>query len=372
MKSNRKLYRYGVLASVSLGVFLMAAAASAKVEGQCAVCHTMHNSQDGTPMAVDAAGAPQTAPNEVLLVKGCVACHTGTNQQRVAGTFTIPFVNSTTTPTYGADGTTGDTLAGGNFYWVATTGGGVDSTGHNVATDGLSGQDATLGTTPPGYTGGATLPQLTCAGTNGCHGDKAIDSDFGAISGSHHADDSAIDGTTVAKSYRFLDGIIGIEDWDWEYTPTSTEHNQYKGVARTTENDEDPQSISSLCAQCHDSFHNGAGEVGGTNPTTGVFASPWVRHPTDFDMGNIADTTTEYYSYGGANNDYQVTAPVASSDLSLGVVSQVTFNNDTIVTCIACHRAHGTPNDDLLRWDYSVVNAGVSGTGACFTCHTTK
>ncbi len=342
--------------------------APAKVTGQCAQCHTMHNSQGGTPMALDIAGNPQTAPNETLLRYGCVACHTGTND----GTNNIPYVNKTTLPTYGPDGTTGETLAGGNFYWVAAAGLASDPKGHNVASDGLANQDATLGNTPPGSSTGALASQLTCAGITGCHGDRTQDSDFGAMSGTHHADDSIIDGTTVVRSYRFLDGVVGLEDSDWEYQPTASAHNQYKGADRASDStgDVDATTISSLCARCHNDFHNGSGNVGGTAPSAMPFSSPWVRHPTDFDMGNTG-AASEYRGYGGSANAYVVAAPVASVDVTT-VLQTVTFNNDTIVTCISCHRAHGTPYDDLLRWDYSSISAGGGGSGGCFECHTTK
>lgn len=350
---------------MSIVVVSVPVPAQAKVTGQCAQCHTMHNSQGGSPMAVDISGNPQTAPNETLLIYGCVACHTGTND----GTNNIPYVNKTTLPTYGPDGTTGETLAGGNFYWVAAAGLASDPKGHNVASDSLANQDATLGNTPPGGT--ALTSQLTCAGTTGCHGDRTQDSDFGAMSGTHHADDSVIDGTTVVKSYRFLDGVLGLEDPGWEYQPTAAQHNQYQGYDRTADTEMAVGSISNLCGQCHNDFHNGSGNVGGTAPSGAPFASPWVRHPTDFDMGNTG-ATSEYRDYGGAGvNDYVVSAPVASVDVTT-VLQNVTFNNDTIVTCISCHRAHGTPYDDLLRWDYSSISAGGGGSGGCFECHTTK
>ena len=362
MKKNRSWTSILLATAVGVGMVSQALPVAAKVQGQCAECHTMHNSQGGLPMAVDAAGVAQTAPNDVLLTKGCVACHTGEN----AAGGTVPYVNATTAPTYGTDGTTGDTLAGGNFYWVAAAGGAADATGHNVVTDSLAGLDGALGLLPPG--GSALGTQLSCAGTMGCHGDRAVGNDFGAISGTHHADDSDIDGLTVATSFRFLNGVTGLEDSDWEYQPTATAHNQYQGVDRTAETDAGAGTISNLCAACHQNFHNGAGSVEGSGTT---FGSPWVRHPTDFDMGSTA-LGSEYRAYGGAGNAYVVSAPVASAVVST-VLSTVNFTGDqAIVTCISCHRAHGTPNDDLLRWDYALVEAGGGSSGGCFECHTTK
>lgn len=362
MRYYGKLIHHGIMACVGIGILVLVSPVSAQVSGQCAICHTMHNSQGGAPMALDASGNPQATPNDVLLVQGCVACHTGTND----GSNVIPYVNQTAVPTYGTDGTTGDTLAGGSFYWVAAAGGADDAAGHNVATDTLAAQDATLLNLPPGAPS-ALSAQLTCAGVTGCHGDRTATSDFAAIRGTHHGDDTVIDGTTVATSFRFLNGVTGMEDSDWEYQPTATAHNQYKGVDRSSDTENDTTTISSLCAQCHNDFHNGAENVGGG---TG-FGSPWVRHPTDFDMANTA-AGSEYRDYGGAGNAYVVSAPVASSDVSALLSNVLVGTDDAIVTCVSCHRAHGTPNADLLRWDYSTVVAGGSGSGACFECHTTK
>ncbi len=40
------------------------------------------------------------------------------------------------------------------------------------------------------------------------------------------------------------------------------------------------------------------------------------------------------------------------------------------VTCLSCHRAHGTENDDLLRWEYSTQDAGTDTADyGCLGCH---
>ncbi len=369
----------GCVAAVGL-IGLLPGTSAAKVTGQCAQCHTMHNSQNGSNMADGA------TPHRALTKWDCVGCHTGTND----GTNNIPYVMQSTAPTYTGAGTTGNTLAGGNFYWVASSGGADDTAGHNVV--GIAGQDTTIGSyTPPGFStafdahgtlalGASTwAAQLTCAGTYGCHGDHGdgttnID-DFGGVSGAHHGDDGTVDGTTVAKSFRFLYGIKGIEDSDWEYQPTSTAHNQYMGVDKTSDSvpttGSAVQTISYLCAECHGVFHSGSGDDGADNPDT--VGSPWIRHPTDYDMGNV--TSKEYGSYGGVSHTYSVVAPVASDLDTVSGVQSVVFDDadDAIVTCISCHRAHGTPNADLLRWDYSTCDAGTDNADCgCFECHTTK
>jgi len=47
------------------------------------------------------------------------------------------------------------------------------------------------------------------------------------------------------------------------------------------------------------------------------------------------------------------------------------------VTCISCHRPHGSPYPDMLRWDYANdCNTGNADTATepcgCYSCHTTK
>ncbi len=347
-----------MLALVAVGCMLPGAA-YARVSGQCSNCHTMHNSQDG-----DVFPGNTATPNEALTIGDCQGCHTGANSGAVGS---VPMVQGTAAPTYGTN-----TLAGGSFWWVSQTGG--DATGHNVA--GFAGVDGDLAT-PPGDSG-SFANQLTCAGTQGCHGDRTVTGDFAAISGSHHADDTTITGANSGTSYRFLNGILGIEDADWEFTATdgTVDHNQYYGVARTADTEDDTDTISALCADCHGEFHSGAGDLG-TARDAG-FSSPWIRHPTDIDMNAVGGEYAAYNDPTGTNgNEYSVVAPVASNNMANGVLDSVLdAPGDAVVTCISCHRAHGTPNDDLLRWDYSTVQAHTTATDdnndGCFICHTTK
>ena len=229
-----KIKKGYLVAAAALGVGAMICLprfASASVQGVCSVCHTMHNSQNGSPMTYNGS----TTPNDTLLRGNCIQCHTGTND----GTNVRPYVYSTTAPTYGV---TGDTLAGGNFYWVDN---GTDADGHNVDMLPNNPVDGTL-TYPPGYGAGLTgwtakvglqtdmigSGILTCAGTAGCHGDRTKTNNFSAVHGAHHTDDSVgITGATVGLSYRFLLGITGTEEDDapgagshrWEYQARSEE-----------------------------------------------------------------------------------------------------------------------------------------------------
>ena len=259
---------------------------------------------------------------------------------------------------------------------------------------------------PPGYTGTdnwktIVVPKqldmksgyyLTCAGIAGCHGDRTQGYNFSAIHGLHHAvapTDLVFDGTTIKTSYRFLDGVAGVEDPDWEYKASSILHNGYQGAARTADTDDaaSNHTISHLCAECHGAFHNVTSSPGVFTGVQGIISgddmtvasSPWLRHPTDFDMSSLPG---EYASY----TSYDPIVPVGrTGSPAVGWKTDNTVNsatNGAIVMCLSCHRAHGSPWPDLLRWDYSGMIAGPAGTTingvtqatgtGCFVCHTNK
>ncbi len=371
--------------SVFLAVLALAAPALA-VHGPCYECHTMHNSQNGT--AVNKNG-----PIKHLLKYTCIGCHTGVN----TGTNTVPYVMSPVPPIYNATGTEPDTntLAGGNFYWVVYGSPYVsnpDECGHNVEC--LNNPDDVL-LEPPGFNGtfsnvagetvgGGTWPSgqmVTCAGYYGCHGHhRPGDDNYAGILGAHHSNigndgkTPLTNATTVGNSYRFLLGIYGIEDKYYEFRPTQTRHNQYYGVARTdvtSVTSDVEHTISYLCAECHGYFHTGQ------YISTGLSGSPWLRHPTDFDLTQA--TGTEYEHYNNATNPlaapYSVVAPVASSNVTVVLstvnVQQGAGTSQAIITCISCHRAHATPYADALRWNFEGWPANGQKNG-CNVCHTAK
>jgi predicted CXXCH cytochrome family protein len=340
------------------------------ISGQCVNCHTMHNSQDGLPMATG-------GPFPQLLRASCIGCHTQNGAaQGATNTFPAPIVYHTTLP--GGQGGS-FTLAGGDFYWVADASGNTDSTGHNVS--GIAGPDLNfqpnIGLNPPGWDADATpgiladgqiatgaanwSSQLTCDGIYGCHGEH----DASGVTGAHHSNTGltttrAENPTTVGGSYRFLGGINGLEDDDWNWDESSTEHNEYFGVNGNV-NYANKRTINYSCAQCHGVFHSQIDDA-----TAG---SPWLRHPTDVDL----PATGEYATYNpDGGNLYSVEAPVARATVPISSGSTVTPGTD-IVMCLSCHRAHGSPQPDILRWDYTTMLAatGTADTG-CFRCHTTK
>ena len=313
----------------------------AKVTGSCSNCHTMHGSQTPAPPQWTGRGWTPGATHAALLVATCVGCHSNTGAGTILSDNTPVVLNIGTPPTA--------PLAGGNFYYITSDDAVEHAKGHNVA--GIDAKDVTLGLTPPG--GSILGSQLTCSGSYGCHGhngrqseDTPVADETQAVKGAHHGDDSVIDGSTVAKSYRFLLGITGKEDSNWELEP-STAHNEYKGdTTFSTHN-----TISYLCGECHGNFHSDAG-VGN--------ASPWLRHPTDI----FLPQTGEYATYNPTTT-YNNLVPVAYTD----------FNNPSrataVIMCLSCHRAHASPFFKMMRWDYKSDNLSEALSG-CNVCHTSK
>jgi hypothetical protein len=315
--------------------------------GACSDCHTMHNSQDGNLVAEDFEGNPLEVPYSFLLVSTCVGCHSSDGSSPVVSVAfrNTPIVNNLSEPL--------GTLAGGNFYYLS----GGDTLGHNVFS---SNPDEVLGDAPPGGDfpeGGTYAGQMRCAGTRGCHGSNGghgeapADDQLYAVYGAHHGNASSTDGSTVGNSYRFLYGIQGLEDDDWEQDNVNTSHNEYMGSVGFS----DTTSINFFCGECHGDYHDSSG-VGS--------ASPWLRHPTDV---ALPAGTMEYAQY----TTYSMLAPVARADpFNVQDTTEVTPGAD-IVMCLSCHRAHASPYYKLMRWDFrsSDLDTALSG---CAVCHTNK
>ena len=360
---------------------------SAQVTGTCANCHVMHNSQDGAPVAKTGdgvgwdgngnltGGSPQDEPQMNLLVTDCIGCHSSSTTSSIITTNgnRIPIVFNTAGPPVNG-------LAGGNFYWVANIG---DAYGHNVRD--ISAQDGTLDIAPgsnflqagcgPSCHQSLTLPDYDNSGdyNNGCEGCHQ--------SPKHHVGHPA--GQPVppdAGWYRFLSaprghmsgvgggGVYGIEDPDWEANATDVKHNIYFGGDGNIPGPPDFfESISEFCAGCHIEFHSpGYPRFGIDN---GGGANPWLRHPADAiipDSGEFADGKV-------INTAYDPDVPVGKPDLT-SFTSSLIENGDKVI-CLSCHRAHGSDQPDMLRWNYSDMIVGTeesaAGTG-CFKCHTEK
>jgi len=326
----------GILSAVVLTWAVFAGPVYATVKGRCDNCHTMHYSQGGGQLA----GWGTEGPYNTLLLNTCLGCHT-TPTSGDAYDGTTPFVT-------GTDLTDNACLAGGVFPAVMGTGDNDDN--HH----GMGNKNAPAGYDGTFYTGVAD--GLSCAGTNGCHGNETDTDDMKAIKGGHHD-------TTLAFRMLYVDGDSvegdGAADYEEAMIKDPTTTVATSGVDQNvniycagTPSVATKATISELCAKCHGVFH-GAG--------TGS-ASPWVRHPTENIISSGWEIGSGTYVLDG--DDYK--------NNPVGFDAAVIDNAEKRVTCLSCHRAHGTDNDDILKWAYSTQQANTTNEFGCLGCHDTQ
>ena len=194
-------------------------------------------------------------------------------------------------------------------------------TSHTVAAS-ITTMAADLATAPGGAF--ATAAGFDC---EDCHG----------ATGAHHG---------TPASYRMLDADAGNDGTadGITVTPGGTVDTQF-GNLDASASTYDGLTMNAFCAACHGTFH------GNANTNT---ASPFVRHPTT--NGTTAIDAALY----GASHTGSAVVPVGE-----GAVSDV--------MCISCHRAHGSGELDMLRFNYAANNAGDTTTDlGCETCHGQK
>lgn len=335
------MFKVGCL-TVLLGTFLVLLPAGhglAAITGACVNCHTMHNSQNGGTVTSDG------NTHGYLLLASCIGCHTGSFSST-----TIPKVDKTT-----------NILAGGSFK---TTIADAKAKRHDVIdiTDFSTGDDSYGVNGTPGNSESdltVTPTELRCAGAKGCHGrhDAASTTSDKGIKGFHHA-------APAVSGYRFLwigtsatagTVVLGKKSSDYEATVSSSNHNVYSADATA--------GISKYCAECHGVFH-GTGNTGSS--------SPFTRHPTDRRLGTGgASWTWASFNWAAQTAPYDNT-PVAFTNMSGIETNTAYFGTDNgsiaAVMCLSCHRAHGSANDDILRWSYD-SSAGGASKEKCLACH---
>ncbi len=351
-------------------LFLQSKIVEAGVTGACANCHTMHNSQG-------AVEDNETAQEHLLKIKGdgdCLGCHAapaGEDEYKVEGAPQVIY--------YDADDKSKRMLAGGTFTTVKDN----DGDGHNIVK--LTGKDDVIKVMPGDPDCVFKVDELACAGTKGCHGDRDIENPMKAIQKGHHSPaDAYRDGHDLAHSYRMLNGVAGIGAVDYEFGMTNKlidknklgdpniNVNIYQGEHLDWPNNAPSgKSISWLCGECHGNkesdkgFYSRAGIVSADNNDI------WIRHPTDI------ITKLDNYPNVGEENKYSTEVPLGFVDAIKGADFNPEASGVT-VTCLSCHRAHGSQYKDALRFDYSFMKTGAKGEDlpdgekGCFRCHTDK
>lgn len=301
-----KAIPYVLFVLMTSAVLLLPLTGSAATEGSCSNCHVTHDFMSPLPGLFDGFGGDD-----------CIGCHLDADMQNTKENFDIrmpPQVNKELTP-----------LAAGWFY-SSVPDPAKDGSMHNVS--GVSPEDETLGNTPPG---GETLAnRLECVS---CH-----------LRPNHHASNPAM----VSTNYRFLSGILGKGDRYWELSAGATTHNQYREETKTMGQEfTRTDTMSFFCARCHGLFHSEIENQYG-----------WSRHPIGADISAL---TGEYNSY----SMYDPLVPVGSLSVDQTISNTIQTAGNGLVSCVSCHRAHGSNYKDLLRWDPD------SATG-CYFCHSTK
>jgi hypothetical protein len=189
----------------------------------------------------------------------------------------------------------------------------------------------------------------------------------------HHANGSGIVAGRDEGWYRFLgsvmqrdgsnvppsEGVVGIEDPDWEQNPLPNRHNTYQGTTSPYANFLESGSMNQKCAGCHGVFHSQTAAT-----------SAWVRHPVNVavpDSGEFAEFTM-----------YTPQVPVARQNVAEMDRNFTEINRGSdVVACISCHRPHGSPYPAMLRWGYRDwpgfdPHTGKPADNGCAVCHTTK
>jgi len=283
----------------------------------CAGCHTMHNSQDGNPIASDQYGGHLLLQQDSSST--CLRCHADYGQ--LTG--------------WTADSPEGGTGygSGGDFYWLkrtftweahghesSSTG---DSHGHNIIAGdfGLMMGDQTLLSAP----GGSYNGDLSCASCHDPHGNTNYN-----LLRSAPYDGANFTKAPIAKG---------------------TGRRTIAGTSGAVSDDHHPaflKDMSEWCAGCHTTFINGVGAR---------------MHPADHAMNT--DYVNQYNSYvSTANPDggSQATAYNELVPFQLGASkTEADLNTDSTagpvgsgeVFCLSCHRAHASAFQDAGRWDFT-------------------
>lgn len=344
---NREMTGKVILAGAVLFLGMPASAtATGGIVGDCVDCHTMHNSEQGKPVAMIGTSTITSAiPIQNLLRMDCIACHAadpngGSKIVDMGGGSQIPQVMH-------ADAS-GD-LAGGNFSYILSGG---NRKGHNVV-DVVSADTENL--FPPGHRPGHNVAadgqgrfdvdNFTCAGSMGCHGFRG----------------QALTSYTVT-----CDEETGI-NLDTGL-PCTAEELEMSGVTQVTyrtgltalQGYEGPTGSPVLTRGAHHQSFDGVKNRMAPDP--GFYANP---------LANSYRFIRGLKGYGNEIERWQNNSATSHNEYAGGYASDAIGNllkNTDFATTPTCSRCHlGGQSGSYSRLQVP----GNSITGFCLTCHGT-
>jgi len=336
-------HRMLLLAAVAVLIAAPAMAFHDDGVGYCQGCHTMHNSQNGEPMKINATDTGFEGPvgvgyADLLLAPNptdtCLNCHARDGGYGVWATSMTAI-------------STGDYTSAGNFVFLQEDnindgrGGGTPSnfipgeqSGHNLRS-GIKGTtwDSVLDA-PPG--GDLTTNQIECTS---CHDPHGQDS-FRILYQQGQTVDVAGQPVTFA-------GTMVADAISYSASEAYNLHNAYKS------------GYSEWCSTCHGDFHNGTSQ-----------ASPFI-HPSGTEL---TQTIIDKYNAYKGTKDCVLNPPTGGQPCGSGS-SQTAYNPivpfesltgvtttstdgpapGAKVACVSCHRAHASSARDAGRWDFQIL-----------------
>lgn len=395
----------------------------------CGNCHTMHSSQGGTNSSAmgGATGSfillRKSGTTRATIHNFCLQCHAQEGAQGGDKHAPLDITAPKVLTTFGY--TNGDNFsvvgAGGDFSHVGTYDGstytaGTDDDGSNTAL----GYGHSIGSAstviPPGNnttsnTAGAALDSaLSCTTCHDPHGTasstdtinryrnlKTGDSNTGANAlgnGNHstgfgdfgvsYAGGTAACAPSCSQAQGDNMGTsvnAAINTWPVFCSSCAVAgENQY--LMKSTFDPDTAQAsvsgtyvgISLFCAQCHGAWHE-------MLATTNASGDDWTRHPVNNVLDDVSSRSSggkvdifDEDSFAGIADGTRL--PASSTTANSYTSQDATDSQTARVFCLSCHFVHGSPNYDILRWDYtSAVSSGsqsgngvATGTG-CQQCH---
>ncbi len=282
----------------------------------CNGCHTMHNSQDG--VLVD----PDSPQGNAWLLKDatpsdlCLGCHAeGLGSVFVPDPLSPPRLIGAGNFTYLLEDNLNDGHAGATHPIPGDAAGhNLNAPGHGLAPDG------TLTSAP-----GGNFP-ASLMGCTSCHDPHGTE-DFRMLYGA---------GRLVQDFYTFANAAPTAEGMSIFFGPPEgpTSHTAYQA------------GMSAWCGNCHGEFHQ---ENLGAD----------LIHPSGSAVGGSVAGT--YLLYNGTGDQtggvfatsYLAEVPFEDSANTTGSTQGALASSQ--VSCITCHRAHGSSAPDAGRWDFSVT-----------------